>query len=377
MLPDGQTGEAGRARADGAQTGADRDQTTADAAQTGADRDQTTADAAQTAADRDQTNADRDQRAADRDQLASDTDQAASDDDHAHGVGNTTYEHSRAIRASSTEVRGESARERIETAEERDAVAAQRDVAARLRDSAADARDREADARDLQLVRSAGDSGSERATTAAQIIARAASDRRRAAADRERAAAHRAESARDRQHAADDRRQAAEDRLRAEAERDVAAIDPLTGARQRGPGLQELTREIDRAHRGGVRLVAVYIDVDGLKAANDTFGHRAGDALLTQVVAVMQAHLRAYELVTRLGGDEFLCVLSDVTIERARSRFTEIAHELGHCPEPASISVGFAQLTDGDSAAELINRADIDLLANRDRIRGADRAPSM
>jgi diguanylate cyclase (GGDEF)-like protein len=372
MLPDGQTGEAGRARADGAQTGADRDQTTADAAQTGADRDQTTADAAQTAADRDQTNADRDQRAADRDQLASDTDQAASDDDHAHGVGNTTYEHSRAIRASSTEVRGESARERIETAEERDAVAAQRDVAARLRDSAADARDREADARDLQLVRSAGDSGSERATTAAQIIARAASDRRRAAADRERAAAHRAESARDRQHAADDRRQAAEDRLRAEAERDVAAIDPLTGAR-----LQELTREIDRAHRGGVRLVAVYIDVDGLKAANDTFGHRAGDALLTQVVAVMQAHLRAYELVTRLGGDEFLCVLSDVTIERARSRFTEIAHELGHCPEPASISVGFAQLTDGDSAAELINRADIDLLANRDRIRGADRAPSM
>ena len=63
-------------------------------------------------------------------------------------------------------------------------------------------------------------------------------------------------------------------------ERRANATDPVTGAWSRGPGLRELEHEISRARRGSGRLVVAYLDVNGLKAINDTRGHAAGDALL-------------------------------------------------------------------------------------------------
>ena len=87
-------------------------------------------------------------------------------------------------------------------------------------------------------------------------------------------------------------------------------MDSLTGVWLRGPGLAELQREIDRVRRGSGRLVVAYVDVDGLKAVNDTTGHAAGDAILQYAVGVLHAHLRSYsELIVRLGGDEFLCAM--------------------------------------------------------------------
>lgn len=147
----------------------------------------------------------------------------------------------------------------------------------------------------------------------------------------------------------------------------------LTGARTRRPGLADLDLEIDRARRTTGLLVVAYIDVVGLKTVNDAHGHAAGDELLQTAVRAIRAHLRSYDLIVRLGGDEFLCGLSGTTIEEARERFDAVIAALAadadrHC----EIKVGFAVLEPMDSAAELIQRADAELLPDRKR-RGAKR----
>ena len=146
-------------------------------------------------------------------------------------------------------------------------------------------------------------------------------------------------------------------------ERRASATDPLTGAWSRGPGLNELEREISRARRGSGRLAVAYVDVNGLKAINDTHGHAAGDALLARVVAALRSNLRPYELIVRVGGDEFICALSDARTEDVRRRFEEISKQLTADQTVAAITVGFAELTESDSAMDLVNRADSDFLS--------------
>jgi diguanylate cyclase (GGDEF)-like protein len=345
-------------------------QTSSEVEQTRADHEQTQADREQTGSDRDQSSADRDQIAADRDQLASDADQAASDRDLAAGGGQRGHEDSDLTRARTTRTRLDTSRERLGTARARhetgvgrDASARARDLAAEARDAAAAARDQDAAERDVELSQLFADDGRQPAPSREEMILRAVRDRQQAQADRELAALHRAQAADDRLQAARDRESAARDRAVAASERRANATDPLTGAWSRGPGLTELEREISRARRGNGRLVVAYVDVNGLKAINDTHGHAAGDALLTRVVGALRSNLRPYELVVRVGGDEFICALSDAHIDDVRRRFEEIAEQLKADQTVAAITVGFAELSEADSAVDLVNRADSDFLS--------------
>ena len=341
---------------------------------TGAELDQSGADRDQTHSDGDQTSSDNDQGSADLDQLAADSDQAASDRDLAHGVDRDAYDSSREARGRTTEARRATSRERHNTASARDVTAHERDLSARVRDRAAEARDLEDEERDAQIAGLTSFYGTKRRQAVGRSSLRAARDRERAASDRARSAMHRVDASGDRDRAASDRELAAgdrvlaaEDRAQSAAEREAGEIDMLTGARRRAPGLAGIRREIARAQRGSGRLIAVYVDVNGPKATNDSKGQRAGDLMLKHVVDVMQRHLRFYEQVVRLGGDEFVCTISDATIESVRERFDQIAAELGATPDDGSITVGFAQFARGDSAMDLIDRADSELIAARDR----------
>jgi diguanylate cyclase (GGDEF)-like protein len=178
------------------------------------------------------------------------------------------------------------------------------------------------------------------------------------------AADERSEAAHDREQAKSDREGAASDRGQAAAERRTSATDELTGALRRGAGLIAVQREIDRARRGRGRLVAAFVDVDGLKAVNDAKGHAAGDAVLVAVAHTLEGCLRSYDVITRVGGDEFVCVLSDITLDAARRHFEEAGERLA-AGLGASITVGFAELRADDSADDLIQRADRDLLRSR------------
>jgi diguanylate cyclase (GGDEF)-like protein len=256
------------------------------------------------------------------------------------------------------------AREWLEVEELRDRLASQRDKAAQERDELAAHRDHDAAIRDQKAFELDGrERLFDRHTLRVQELrGRAAMGRRRAADDRRRAALDRERAARDREQARLDRAQAARDRA-------LAGIDELTGARRRGVGLEELQREIERARRTDGRLVAAFVDVDGLKSVNDEQGHHAGDQLLRDVAAELASHMRSYDLVVRVGGDEFLCVLPDVTPTEARRRFDELVSQLHDGPAVRSVSFGISELRDCDSLEGLIERADRDLMAARTRQR--------
>lgn len=268
------------------------------------------------------------------------------------------HDATRDLRDRGSRLRSQAAEERVEAAAARDAIAQARDLAAAARDQAAAARDREL---------------AEREASVSADVDRAAEGRGTAAADRIWAAESRARAAADREQAALDREQAAHDRLEAQIDRDAlltrlvsAETDALTGARTRAAGLADLEREIARARRAAGPLATAYIDVVGLKMVNDAQGHAAGDALLQHAVRAIREHLRSYDLIIRMGGDEFLCVMSDATVEIARRRFGAVQAELaadatGGC----QIKFGVAQLLPEDSVMELVTRADAQLPVSR------------
>lgn len=199
---------------------------------------------------------------------------------------------------------------------------------------------------------------------------RAVADRLHAESDRDHAVADREHSGGDRTHAEEDRGRAGRDRESAGADRHSAGFDELTGARRRGVGLEELANEIQRARReSNGRLVVAFVDVDGLKAVNDAQGHIAGDALLRAVADAFRREMRSYDLLVRIGGDEFVGALPNVTEYEARGRFDRIRTELAESGN--TISIGYAELRDSDSADDLIARADRGLL----RTRGTARRP--
>jgi diguanylate cyclase (GGDEF)-like protein len=348
------------------------------------DADQTLSDSEQTLSDTDQTSADSDQTSSERDQLAADEDQAASDRDLKAGVDPHAHEISQDIRERAARQRELSAQQREQTAQGRLEAATKRDEIAHSRDLGAVARDHAADVRDLAMAQlDAHDRDhAAHALTGESVAVRAARQRKLAGEQRVRAAQQRALAAEDRQHAADDRVRGATERQRALADREMLArqlqmaeIDFLTGTSTRASGLPHLERELDRCRRTDGRLVVAYVDVIGLKTLNDSEGHRAGDRLLQRVVALIKKQLRSYDLIIRMGGDEFLCVVSTISLSDARTRFSAIDKALAVASGPGAIRSGFAELRPDESAEDLIARADGELVDRR-RANGAGRPES-
>ena len=100
------------------------------------------------------------------------------------------------------------------------------------------------------------------------------------------------------------------------------------------------------------------VDVDGLKATNDRRGHAAGDLLLRDVAMAITTTMRAYDVAVRWGGDEFVCALSDMTLEVAAERVAAIRGALHEHGSAASISVGLTETHGHDPLEALVARAD-------------------
>ena len=269
-------------------------------------------------------------------------------------------------RRETSNVRDEQSQARLHAGVSREITADERDQVGVERKAVADVRDVSAGTRDLNPSPKAR-KREEQARAGARDRQRAADDRVRAASDRVNAAADRNRAAEERQESARDRTLAARDRAQAALDRDASETDELTHVRRRGAGMEQLQREIDRARRAPESLVVTFVDVDGLKQVNDNEGHLAGDSLLIAVADSLRASLRSYDLIMRFGGDEFVCVLPNTDIESVRQRFADVSKSLSAGPPAGTITVGFAELADSDSAEDLIRRADADLLAHRGR----------
>ena len=336
-----------------AHTLSDRDQIAADTDLTSSDLDQTTSDADQSASERDQL-------ASDRDQEAADSDQAVIDGGDPRGEHVADYARSRRARSQSTLERDEVSQARSESARIRDETAGGRDRVAEERDKAAQARDRLATRLDAEIESLEAESQSKdgKRIRGVELLLRAAGDRKRAAESRTRAAAQRGAAALDREEAALDRRQAALDRAAATEELALEGFDYVTGALRRRVGLAAIQREMDRTARSDEPLVVAFIDVDGLKTVNDELGHETGDELLHETVNAIKIRLRSYDVITRVGGDEFVCSLSGQDVAGATERFAQISARLAEGKTCASFTVGLTDRRRHDSLDDLIRRAD-------------------
>ncbi len=337
---------------------ADRDQTLADCDQSSADLDQSSADS-------DHTTSERDQNASDRDQKAADLDQAASDRAEALGLETGHYARTRRTRASTALQRDLSSQVRSDAARIRDATAERRDRDADARDAASAARDELAAALDAEIEQVENEQGQGANGTGFEILIRAAQDRKRATASRQRAAEQRERAAADRARAREDRRQGAIDREHAAEETAVEGLDHLTETLRRRIGFAAIQREIDRIERTNEALVIAFVDVDGLKAINDSNGHSAGDKVLQDVARCIKIGLRPYDIIMRYGGDEFVCSLAGERLAGIRERFNEIATRIAEATSGASISVGLAECVPQESVSDLIARADQAMLEAR------------
>jgi diguanylate cyclase (GGDEF)-like protein len=142
----------------------------------------------------------------------------------------------------------------------------------------------------------------------------------------------------------------------------------LTGAFRRGIGELLITHEIERARRNGSGLQLAFIDVDRLKQTNDTLGHAAGDSVLRCVFAGFRVRLRPYDAIIRWGGDEFVCMISAAGREEALDRIVAARADLDALDPTVAVSFGLATMTDGDTRASLVGRADSALIeARQDR----------
>lgn len=124
----------------------------------------------------------------------------------------------------------------------------------------------------------------------------------------------------------------------------LATLDPLTGALNRRGFLERLGLERQRALRTQAPLSVAYLDIDAFKALNDRAGHAAGDALLRDFVAVLQARIRATDTLGRMGGDEFAILLPDTDRPQAERLLAELQAQIQAAMDAGgtgtSVSVG-------------------------------------
>ncbi len=153
----------------------------------------------------------------------------------------------------------------------------------------------------------------------------------------------------------------------------LAQCDPLTGLANRGAFQEQLEQTVARCRRHGSRLAVVFLDLDGFKTVNDTFGHDAGDMLLQEVAARLHHTVRPYDTVARLGGDEFAILLPDLsevdTVQRVADRLIEAIDRpvhLGDRQARVTASIGVAVFPDTTEAqSELIRFADQAMYASK------------
>lgn len=144
--------------------------------------------------------------------------------------------------------------------------------------------------------------------------------------------------------------------------RTVAATDPLTGLPNRRSFDEHLELELARAVRHGRPIAVLALDLDGFKKVNDTRGHAAGDRLLIAAGKAWSRVLRDGELLARSGGDEFVVLLPDTGELGAHKVAERLA---ASTPAPLGVSVGVAVSEPGESAGQLLRRADRELYRDK------------
>tara|TARA_X000001036_G_scaffold11462_1_gene10034 strand:+ start:10568 stop:11998 length:1431 start_codon:yes stop_codon:yes gene_type:complete len=157
----------------------------------------------------------------------------------------------------------------------------------------------------------------------------------------------------------------------------MALVDSLTGLYNRRYLEVHLEKLIEKNKTTHKNLAVLMMDIDHFKSVNDTYGHKAGDEVLQAFAGRLKDNLRSFDLVARLGGEEFVVILPDVSemraymvSERLRRAIAETVFDVSHpdSPIPVTTSIGGAIIgPDGCSTIhEALERADSQLYAAKE-----------
>ncbi len=159
----------------------------------------------------------------------------------------------------------------------------------------------------------------------------------------------------------------------------LVAHDELSQLVNRGEFLSQVGSLLHHKARSGTRVALLFIDIDDFKAINDTRGHEAGDIVITELARRVTACVRADDVVSRYGGDEFVAALTAVHgIEDAQAVAEKIQIAVR---EPivlnshsirVTVSMGIALVEPGEGMSESLRRADLALYAAKSH--GRDRS---
>ncbi len=144
--------------------------------------------------------------------------------------------------------------------------------------------------------------------------------------------------------------------------RNQAIRDPLTGLFNRRYMEESLEREVRRAARSGASLGMIMLDIDHFKRLNDALGHEAGDAVLTALSNFLQAQVRGGDIACRYGGEEFLLMLPEASLEATYERAERLREAVknlrvpyrGESIGPVTLSLGVATFPEHGATGEAV-----------------------
>ena len=148
--------------------------------------------------------------------------------------------------------------------------------------------------------------------------------------------------------------------------REMAMQDELTGLYNRRHFEELAEAEVARARRSGAPLSLAMLDIDHFKAVNDAFGHPVGDLALKEVARAMRETLRTSDVPARIGGEEFVVLLTGTTLEGAVAVTERLRERVGRAEVAAgkervarfTVSAGIAELAPGERVESMLRRAD-------------------
>ncbi|SHJ70758.1 sensor domain-containing diguanylate cyclase [Tepidibacter formicigenes] len=158
----------------------------------------------------------------------------------------------------------------------------------------------------------------------------------------------------------------------------LAMYDELTNLYNRRAFWKEANKEIQRIIRNGGKLVIIMADIDNFKEINDTYGHDVGDKVLKHFSNILKINIRKYDIVARLGGEEFVILLKNVGKEEGLKKSEKVRKQIEKNKVfikstnkniKYTVSFGISEITDKDnySIEKAIKRADCALYKSKEQ----------
>jgi len=145
---------------------------------------------------------------------------------------------------------------------------------------------------------------------------------------------------------------------------EISFKDKLTGLYNRHFIDETLDKTLSISRRSNAKCSVIMLDIDFFKSVNDEYGHEEGDRVLVSVSKVLLKSIRCSDILGRIGGEEFLVILPETSLEgacTAASHLLDAVRSLGSdaVPRPITISAGIAEWKEDDTVKQLLQRSDM------------------